>query len=156
MTILLNNNKDFVKTHTIKVVATKYSALLSYPYTHTGIQRLIRDILDTYGISQFELAKRAGLTPATIYQILKKSEKQVTRPPRKSSVQGLARAISAQVMFNSKTNKIFLQHASVPESKRDDIAQFMLQIADAIRQSGRTEIPRDERDKILRVLRVLL
>jgi hypothetical protein len=59
-------------------------------------------------------------------------------------------------MFNSKTNMIFLEHASVPESKRDDIAQFMLQIADAIRQSGRKEIPRDERDKILRVLRVLL
>jgi hypothetical protein len=44
----------------------------------------------------------------------------------------------------------------VPDAKHDDIAQFMLQIADAIRQSGRTEIPRDERDKILRVLRVLL
>ena len=128
----------------------------TYPDTHTGIQHLIRDILDTFGISQSELAKRAGLTPAAIYQILKKSEKQVTRPPRKSTVHGLARAISAQVMLNSKTNKIFLQHASMPETKRDNIAQFILQIADAIRQSGRKEIPRDERDKILRVLRVLL
>ena len=145
-----------MKTLAIKVVAAKYSALSSYPYTHTGIQHLIRDILDTYGLSQFELAKRANLTPATIYQILKKSEKQVTRPPRKSTVQAFARAIGAQVMFNSKTNMIFLHHASVPETKRDDIVQFMLQIADAITQSGRTEIPRDERDKILRVLRVLL
>ena len=50
-------------------------ALLSYPYTHAGIQRLIRNLLDTFGVSQFELAKRAGLTPAAIYQILKKSEK---------------------------------------------------------------------------------
>lgn len=145
-----------MKTRTFKVALVKGPALFSYPYTHTGIQRLIRDILDTYGISQFELAKRAGLTPATIYQILKKSEKQVTRPPRKSSVQAFARAIGAQVMFNSKTNKIFLHHASVPETKHDDIAQFILQIADAIRQSGRAEMPRDERDKILRVLRVLL
>jgi transcriptional regulator with XRE-family HTH domain len=145
-----------MKTHPFKVVVAKKAALFSYPYTHTGIQHLIRDILDTYGISQFELAKRAGITPAAIYQILKKSEKQVTRPPRKSTVQALARAIGAQVMFNSKTNMIFLEHASVPESKRDDIAQFLLQIADAIRQSGRKEIPRDERDKILRVLRVLL
>lgn len=147
-----------MKTRTVKVVVTKKAALalFSYPYTHTGIQHLIRDILDTYGISQFELAKRADLTPATIYQILKKSEKQVTRPPRKSTVQAFGKAIGAQVMFNSKTNMVFVQNASVPESKHDDIAQFMLQIADAIRQSGRTEIPREERDKILRVLRVLL
>ena len=145
-----------MKTHTIKVVVAKNVALFSYPYTHSGIQLLIGDILDTYGISQFELAKRAGLTPATIYQILKKSEREVTRPPRKSTVQGLARAIGAEVMFNSKTNKIFLQHPAVPETKRDDIGQFLLRIADAIRQSGRKEIPRDEQDKILRVIRVLL
>jgi hypothetical protein len=147
-----------MKTRTVKVVVTKKAALalFSYPYTHTGIQHLIRGILDTYGISQFELAKRADLTPATIYQILKKSEKQVTRPPRKSTVQALGKAIGAQVMFNSNTNMVFVQNASVPESKHDDITQFMLQIADAIRQSGRTEIPREERDKILRVLRVLL
>ena len=104
------------------------------------------------GAEQFELAKRPGLTPATIYQILKKSEKEVTRPPRKSTIQALARGIGAQVMFNSKTKMIFLQHTSAPETKRDDIAQFLLQIADAIRQSGRKEIPREERDKILRVL----
>ena len=147
-----------MKTRTVKVVVTKKAALalFSHPYTHTGIQHLIRDILDIYGISQFELAKRADLTPATIYQILKKSEKQVTRPPRKSTVQAFGKAIGAQVMFNSKTNMVFVQNASVPESKHDDITQFMLQIADAIRQSGRTEIPREERDKILRVLRVLL
>ena len=59
-------------------------------------------------------------------------------------------------MFDSKTHKIFLHSAIVPESLRGDLAQFMLQIADAIRQSGRTEISRDERDKILRVFRVLL
>jgi transcriptional regulator with XRE-family HTH domain len=145
-----------MKTDALKVVVAKKVALFSYPYTHTGIQRLIRDILDTYGISQFELAKRAGLTPATIYQILKKSEKQVSRPPRKSTVQAFGRAIGAQVMFNSKTNVVFLHYVSVPESTRAEITQFMLQIADAIRQSGRTEIPREERDKILRVLRVLL
>jgi len=102
------------------------------------------------------LAKRAGITPATIYQILKRTEKQVTRPPRRSTIQGLALAVSAQVMFNSKTTKIPLQHASVPETKRDDIGQFLLRIADAIRQSARREIPRDEQDKVLRVIRVLL
>jgi transcriptional regulator with XRE-family HTH domain len=144
-----------MKTRAIKLVVAKV-ALSSYPYTHTGIQQLIRDILDTFGMSQFELAKRAGLTPAALYQILKKSEKQVSRPPRKSTVQGLAQAIGAQVTFNSKTNKIFLQHATVPETKRDDISQFLLRIADALRQSGRREIPGDEQDKILRVIRVML
>jgi len=36
-------------------------------------------------------------------------------------------------MFNTKTNMIFLQHASVPEAKRDDFGQFLLRIADAMR-----------------------
>lgn len=145
-----------MKAQSVKVAVVKYSALSSYRYTHTGIQQLIRDILDTYGLSQFELAKRANLTPAAIYQILKKSAKQVTRPPRKATVQGLARAIGAQVMFNNKAKKIFLHHVSVPETRDDDIAQLLLRIADALRQSGRREIPRDEQDKILRVIRVLL
>jgi len=145
-----------MKTRVLKFAALRYPGVTSYPYTHTGTQHLIRDILDTFGISQFELAKRAGLTPAAIYQILKKSEKEVAGPPRKSTVLALARAIGGQVMFNSKTNMIFLQHASVPESKRDDIAQFLLRVADALTQSGRREIPRDEQDKILRVIRVLL
>jgi transcriptional regulator with XRE-family HTH domain len=145
-----------MKARVIKFAALKSPGLSSYPYTHSGIQQMIHEILDTYGMSQFELARRAGLTPAAIYQILKKSEKQVSRPPRKSTVQALARAIGAQIMFNSKTKKIFLQHASVPEAKREDIAHFLLRIADAIRQSGRSEIPRDEQDKILRVIRVML
>ena len=59
-------------------------------------------------------------------------------------------------MFNTKTNMIFLQHPSVPEAKRDDFGQFLLRIADAMRQSGGREIPRVEQDKILRVIRVLL
>ncbi len=59
-------------------------------------------------------------------------------------------------MFNIKTNMTFLHQASVPETKRDDIGQFLLRIADALRQSGRREIPGDEQDKILRVISVLL
>jgi transcriptional regulator with XRE-family HTH domain len=145
-----------MKSPTVKLVVTKKAALTTYPYTHAGIQELIRDILDNYGISQFELAKRSDLNPATIYQILKKSEAQTARPPRKSTVQALAHAIGAHVLFNGNTNMIFLQHSSVPESTNNDIEQFLLQIADAIRRSGRTVIPREERDKVIRILRVLL
>jgi len=141
-------------THHVRLV--KYSDAGNYPYTHAGIQQMIRDLLDTYGISQFELSKRAGLTPAAIYQILKKKPKQVSRPPRKSTVQGLAKAVGATVRFNGQTNIVSLFRTDFPETKDDSITQFLLQVADAVKQSGRTEIPRDERDKILRVIRVLL
>ena len=35
-------------------------------------------------------------------------------------------------MLNRKTKNFFLHHVSVPETRRDDIAQFLLQITDAI------------------------
>ncbi len=48
--------------------AGKY--LFSGPYTHTGVQRFIEWIMNSQGIGQFELSKRSGLSPATIFQIL--------------------------------------------------------------------------------------
>ncbi len=140
--------------HHVRLV--KVSNAGTYPYTHWGVQRMIRDILDTYGISKFELAQRAHLTPAAVYQIMKKTAKQVSKPPRKSTIQALAQAIGARVTFDRQANLVLLHVTRIPETQGDSITQFMLQVADAIKQSGRTEISRDERDRILRVLRVLL
>jgi len=135
---------------------TKEAPTGSYPYTHTGIQQLIGDLLDIYGLSAFELAKRGGLTPSALYTILKRKERDVSRPPRRSTIQGLAAAIGGTVTFDSAEGLIWFRHPSVPETKDDSITQFLLQVADVLKQSGRREIPREEGDKILRVLKVLL
>jgi len=65
-------------------------------YTHSGVQPLILWIMDSQGISQFELSKRSGVSPAAIHQILKKGEKDVTRPPRKSTLAALAKVVGGK------------------------------------------------------------
>ena len=47
--------------------STSQNTLFSAPYTHSGVQALIQWLMDTQGIGQFELSKRSGLSPATVY-----------------------------------------------------------------------------------------
>ncbi len=130
--------------------------LFSAPYTHTGVQRLIQWIMDSQGIGQFELSKRSGLSPATIFQILNKTEREVTRPPRKSTLSSLASAVGAEIQFDSKKNIFFLvQKYEMPKTKAKELALLLSDIGTLIMNSRRT-ITREERDRIVRVVKALI
>jgi hypothetical protein len=124
-------------------------------YTHTGVQRLVLWIMDTQGIGQFELSKRAGLSPAAIFQILNKSEKQVTRPSRRSTLSALAQAVGAEVQFDSTKNQFALvQKYNVPETDSKDLGLLLSEIGDWI-ISRRKRMTKEEHDRILRVVKAL-
>jgi transcriptional regulator with XRE-family HTH domain len=130
--------------------------LFSNPYTHTGVQRLIQWILDSQGIGQFELSKRSGLSPATIYQILNKTEKQVTRPPRRSSLSALASAIGAEVQFDGRRNQFALvQKYDLPQTEAKELSLLLSQIGSWILSRGKP-ISKEERERIIRVVKAVV
>ena len=132
------------------------NVLFTAPYTHTGVQELVRWIMDTQGIGQFELSKRAGLSPAAVFQILNKSEKQVTRPSRRSTLSALAQTVGAEVQFDSERNQFALvQKFELPETDSKDLRLLLSEIGDWI-VSRRKRMTREERDRIVRVVKALM
>jgi transcriptional regulator with XRE-family HTH domain len=141
-------------TMKMKLGAAKY--LFACPYTHTGVQRLIQWLMDSQGIGQFELSKRSGLSPAAIYQILNKSEQQVTRPPRKSTLAALAKAVGAEIHFDSKRNVFYLtQQFQLPKTEAKELSLLLGEIGSLI-LSRRRSLTKEERERIVRVVRAVL
>jgi len=139
---------------TWKIGTAKY--LFAGPYTHSGVQRLIQWLMDSQGIGQFELSKRSGLSPAAVYQILNKSEQQVTRPPRRSTLAALAKVVGAEIHFDGKKNQFFLtQQFQLPKMEAKDLSLLLSEIGSTI-LSCRRKLTKEERDKIVRVVKALV
>jgi hypothetical protein len=135
---------------------TSLKCPFSAPYTHSGVQELVHWIMDNQGIGQFELSKRSGLSPAAIFQILNKSEKQVTRPPRRSTVSSLAQSIGARVHFDSKKNTFALMHDfEIPKTKAKELSMLLSEIGSWI-LSRRKVITKEERERIVRVVKAVV
>ena len=130
--------------------------LFSAPYTHTGVQQLIQWIMDSQGIGQFELAKRANLSPAAVYQILTKTEKDVTRPPRKSTLTALAKVIGAEVHYESSRNLFSLTQAfEMPKTEAKELNLLLSEIGNIV-MTKRRSLSKEERERIVRVVKALV
>jgi transcriptional regulator with XRE-family HTH domain len=132
------------------------NTLFSAPYTHSGVQALIQWLMDTQGIGQFDLSKRSGLSPATVYAILNKTEKMITRPPRKSTISSLATSLGAQITFDTKRRTFSLiQEFELPPTASAEIRAVLNEIG-GILSARQKPLNREERDRLLRVVRALL
>ena len=129
---------------------------LTEDYTHGGIQRVIRKILDSEALSQYELAKRAELNPSTIYQILSKDEKDTTRPPRLSTVTAIAHETGHDVKFNSALRKVHLTKVVGMNSRNDDVDALVSDIRTVLLRTGKQKFSKEEKDRIIEVLRALV
>ena len=138
----------------MKIGAAKY--LFAGPYTHTGVQQLIRWLMDRQGIGQFELSKRSGLSPATIFQILNKSESQVSQPPRRSTIAALGKVLGAEVHFDGRKNKFYLtQQFQLPKTEVKELSLLLSEIGSLILSRRRT-LTAEERERIVRVVKAVV
>jgi hypothetical protein len=136
----------------VKTVKGVFSAT----YTHSGVQKLVRWIMDNQGIGQFELSKRSKLSPAAIYQILNKTEKEVTRPPRRSTVSSLGQAIGASVHFDSEKNTFTLvQQVEIPQTRAKELSNMLSEIGSIILNRGKP-LTKEERERVVRVVKALV
>jgi transcriptional regulator with XRE-family HTH domain len=138
-----------------KITTRAVKAIFMAPYTHSGVQKLIRWIMDEKGISQFTLSKRAELSAATIFQILNKSDKEVTRPPRRSTLSSLARTMGARVHFDSKRNRFALLQ-DIDWRPEKELSLVLSDIASVLVASGKKHFTQGERDRISRVVKALM
>ena len=93
------------------------------------------------------------MSPAAIFQILNKSEKQVTRPSRRSTLSALAQAVGAEVQFDSIKNQFALvQRYIVPETDSKELSRLLSEIGDWI-ISRKKRMTKEERERILRVVK---
>ena len=147
-----------------KKVFTKVAAikgLFTAQYTHTGVQSLVHWIMDNNALSQFQLSKQSGLSPAAIFQIVKKREKDVSRPPRRSTVVALARVVGADVVFD-RENRFHLTRTSdldkIPKVAENSL--FFSQIATillgGLTKSNRKVFTNEEKQRILGVVKALV
>jgi hypothetical protein len=112
--------------------------------------------MDSQGIGQFELSKRSGLSAAAVYQILNKSEQQVTRPPRRSTVAALGKVVSAEIHFDRKKNQFFLtQQFQLPATGAKDLSLLLSEIGSVILNSKRN-LTKGERERVVRVVKALV
>ena len=79
---------------------------IAVPYTLEGVQSGIRQLLDREGISEYELAKRAGLSPTSIYLILRKDPAKPARPVRRATIQAIGHGIGYEVTIDSTKQRI--------------------------------------------------
>jgi hypothetical protein len=112
--------------------------------------------MDSQGIGQFELSKRSGLSPATIYQILNKSGSEVTRPPRRSTLSTLAAAVGAKVHFDGKRNQFSItQPFQLPEAGTKELNLLLSEMGSVI-LSRKKSPTRQERERIVGVVKAVL
>jgi transcriptional regulator with XRE-family HTH domain len=124
-------------------------------YTHSGVKRVIIRILKYQAISQYELAKRAQLNPSTIYQILSKDEEDTSRPPRLSTVTAIARATGHSVTFDNEHNRLSFEKVAEPPA-RDDVEELIADIRTILQRSARERFSKEEKERILDVLKALV
>ena len=145
-------------------VFTKVAAirgLYTAQYTHSGVQSLIHWIMDNNALSQFQLSKQSGLSPAAIFQIVKKSEKDVSRPPRRSTVVALARVVGADVVFD-RENRFHLTRtydlAKTPKGAENSLffSQIATVLLGSLTKSNRQAFTSEEKQRILGVVKALV
>ena len=124
-------------------------------YTHSGVKRVIVRILKYQAMSQYELAKRAELNPSTIYQILSKDEEETSRPPRLSTVTAIARATGHSVTFDNEHNRLRFEKVAEPPD-RNDIEELIVDIRSILLRSGKDRFSKEEKERILDVLKALV
>jgi transcriptional regulator with XRE-family HTH domain len=129
---------------------------IRFKFDHSGVQTLIRWIMDTQGLSQYEISRRAGLNPATIFQILNKVVKDTTRQPHRSTITTIAKAAGYDVLFDCARGVIILKHAPKEPRHRHDIDALLGDLRCTLFESGFREISKKERQKIVRVVEAIL
>ncbi len=125
-------------------------------YTLTGVQKLIRRILDTEGISLIELGKASGLHFTGLYAILNKKESPKLRHVRRSTILAIAKAGGYDVRIDSEKKEITFSRDRSPVSKSNGLEELVQELRSVLVHSGKRKFDQEERKRIAGVLKALV
>ena len=128
-------------------------------YNLSGIQQLIEQLLDAEGISEFELSRRAGLNPATIYNMMnekKTDENQSSRGMRKLSLRKIGESLGYRVTFDTQQNEIILTRVRSSASGMDELEGFWVELRTVFLQAGKFKLTPEEQTRIKDIIKAVI
>jgi hypothetical protein len=126
------------------------------PYTLKGVQTAIHKILDFEGISEYDLAKRGGLSPTSIYLILHKTPHQKTRPVRRSTLQAIGTGVGYEVTIDSIDRKLTFVKKGEMLATRIAIQEVLDDVRDVLMETEMKRLSKAERDRLKDLIRVMV
>lgn len=128
-------------------------------YRLPAIQRLIQQLLDAEGISEFELSRRSGLNAATIYNLMNEKSTDRTndfRGLRRQSLRKIGEALGYKVTFDSERDEVVLERTRDLTRGMDDLENFWTELREVFLQAGKTKLTHDEQGRIKEVVRAMI
>ena len=129
---------------------------ISVPYTLEGVQTAIRKILDREGISEYDLAKRGGLSPTSIYLILHKSPHQKTRPVRRSTLQAIGNGVGYEVNIDSIHGQLAFVKKGESLATKLVVQEILDDVREVLMDTEMKRLSRTERDRLKELIRLMV
>ena len=125
-------------------------------YTLKGVQDLIQDLMKIHTISMYEMAKLAGLNPATIYFILHRKPKPGLRPVRPKTLKTIARGLGYEVIFEASDIILRLRKAPLGLEMMFAYPDLMKAIDRVLRKYSRQKVTNAMQKKIVKMVELLM
>jgi transcriptional regulator with XRE-family HTH domain len=129
---------------------------ITVPYTLEGVQRAIRQLLDREGISEYDLAKRAGLSPTSIYLILRKNPNQPARPVRRSTLQAIGNGVGYEVTIDTAAERLTFRDRGESHATKAAVEDILNDIRGVLMKTDIKRLSKTERDRLKEVVRAMV
>lgn len=129
---------------------------ITVPYTLEGVQTAIRQFLDREGISEYDLAKRAGLSPTSIYLILRKDPTQAARPVRRSTIQAIGNGVGYEVSIDTQSQRLTFRDRGESRATKAAVEDILSDIRGVLMKTELKRLSKSERDRLKEVVRVMV
>ncbi len=129
---------------------------ITVPYSLEGVQSVIRQFLDREGISEYDLAKRSGLSPTSIYLILRKDPKQPARPVRRSTLQAIGNGVGYEVTIDTAAQRLTFRNRGDSHATKAAVEDILNDIRGVLMKTDIKRLSKTERDRLKEVVRVLV
>jgi transcriptional regulator with XRE-family HTH domain len=129
---------------------------ISVPYTLEGVQSAIRQFLDREGISEYDLAKRAGLSPTSIYLILRKDPNQPARPVRRSTLQAIGNGVGYEVSIDTGRQRLTFRDRGESHATKAAVEDILNDIRGVLMKTDIKRLSKSERERLKEVVLVMV
>jgi transcriptional regulator with XRE-family HTH domain len=129
---------------------------ITVTYSLQGVQSAIHQLLDREGISEYDLAKRAGLSPTSIYLILRKDPNESTRPVRRSTLQAIGNGVGYEVTIDSVNQRLIFRDRGESLATTTVVQELLDDIRGVLLKTDIKRLSKAERDRLKEVVRVMV
>lgn len=129
---------------------------ITVPYSLQGVQSAIHQLLDREGISEYDLAKRGGLSPTSIYLILRKDPSQAVCPVRRSTIQAIGNGVGYEVTIDTAAQRLTFHDRGESHATKAAVEDILNDIREILMKTDIKRLSKTERDRLKEVVRVMV